>query len=123
MPTWGSILTLVARPSGFVAIVRPSDDSLVAKGSADGYTWTQLSTLPTIRDFCNWDMLTCTRGAMSEGLVYSSDGVSWQLVPWPAGLPSGGFDLGPSPDPIFMSVFVGDGSGWDSAVYVIQRQP
>jgi hypothetical protein len=120
----GSILTLVARPSSFVALVNKSD-AVVAMGSANGRTWTQLGTLPAVvGDQCNWGMLLCGKpGSTSEPWLYSIDGLSWQAVPWPAGLPSGDFEWGPSPDPIFITVMNGSGAAADSAVYVIQRQP
>ncbi|HEU6440617.1 MAG TPA: hypothetical protein VFC12_09315 [Terriglobales bacterium] len=120
----GPILTLVARATGFVAVVRQSDNSVVAKDSADGHTWSPLGVLPIIPSSCNWGMLVCGQpGSISESWVYSSDGVSWQDVPWPAGLPSGNLGWGPSPDPIFINVMNGSGASADSAVYVIQRQP
>jgi hypothetical protein len=120
----GSILTLVARASGFVAVLRQSDYSTVAMGSANGYTWRQLGALPILSSQCNRDMLVCVQpGGMAEGWVYSSDGVSWRAVPWPAGLPSGNFAWGPSPDPMFITVHSDGSAAADIAVYVIQPQP
>ena len=120
----GSILTLVARPSSFVAIVHKSD-AVVAMGSANGRTWTQLGALPAvIVDSCNRGMLLCdTPGSPYGRWLYSTDGLSWQDVPWPAGLPSGNWEEGPCPDPIFIGVMNGSGPSADGAVYVVQPQP
>jgi hypothetical protein len=120
----GSIVTLVTRPSGFVAVVRRSDYSMVAMSGVDGHTWERLSTLPVVGEQCNLDMLLCGQpGGATQGWFYSSDGVSWQQVPWPAGLPAGNFSWGPRPDPMFITVMNGSGASASSAMYVIQPEP
>ena len=120
----GSIATLVARASGFVAIVSRSDYSMLAMGSPNGSSWSQLSALPVVGGQCDLDMLLCFGAAgITDGFSYSPDGVDWQRVAWAVGLP-GSFEYGPSPDPMFVTFFAGSGTGNSAAaVYVIQPHP
>jgi hypothetical protein len=118
----GPIENLVGTSSGFAAVMAQPDGSMLAMGSINGSTWWQLSDLPIANGQCNLDMLLCYGPAgILDGFAYSSDGVNWQSVPWAAGLP-GSLAYGPSPDPMFVTMFSG-GNGGPAAVYVIQPGP
>jgi hypothetical protein len=117
----GAVQTLVARPSGFVAVLLARDYSMPVVGSADGRLWKPLGALPIVNGQCNLDMLLCTDAmGITHGFIYSADGVDWQNGPWPAALTSN-LAWGPSPDPMFVTVFSGPDLS-TTTVYVIQPQ-